>query len=124
MSPTGITTRSGTSQAVLLACLLMIGPLTALAQEDVAETKATATIDTTPISEPPITNQDRTHWAFRPILASSIPQIPNPESPIRNGIDAFIVAKLKAQRAEPAPQADRPTLLRRLSFDLLGLPPA
>src|SRR5207249_4794677 len=68
--------------------------------------------------------QDRTHWAFRPILASSIPQIPNPQSPIRNGIDAFIVAKLEAQRIEPAPRADRPTLLRRLSFDLLGLPPA
>ena len=42
---------------------------------------------------------------------------------MRNPIDAFILARLEEQRLRPAPEADRATLLRRLSFDLTGLPP-
>ena len=56
----------------------------ALAQEDVAETKASATIDPAPISEPPITAQDRAHWAFKPIVRPPLPSIRNPQSEIRN----------------------------------------
>jgi hypothetical protein len=43
---------------------------------------------------------------------------------IRNPIDHFIVARLEQENLSPSPEADRVTLLRRLSFDLLGLPPA
>src|ERR1043166_5634006 len=87
-------TRLGTAHVLFLACSLCLGPAAALAQEDVAETKATATIDTTPISEPAITNQDRAHWAFQPISRPPLPPIRNPQSAVRNSIDTFIVAKL------------------------------
>ena len=43
---------------------------------------------------------------------------------MRNEIDAFILAKLEHENIAPSPEADRRTLIRRLSFDLLGLPPA
>ena len=42
---------------------------------------------------------------------------------VRNPIDAFILARLEREGIEPSPEADRVTLLRRLSFDLTGLPP-
>src|SRR4051794_25287503 len=90
----------------LLACVQSV-----YSQEDVAETKATATIDKTPISEPPITPEDRTHWAFRPIRTPPLPSIQNPQSKIQNQIDAFIVGKLKAKDLELSLPANRPTLL-------------
>ena len=45
------------------------------------------------------------------------------DQPVRSPIDAFIVARLQAEQMEPAPQADRATLIKRVSFDLFGLPP-
>src|SRR5438309_94786 len=42
---------------------------------------------------------------------------------VRNPIDRFIMARLEKDGLQPAPEADRPTLIRRLSLDLLGLPP-
>ena len=44
--------------------------------------------------------------------------------PVRSPIDAFIVSQLQARQMEPAPQADRATLIKRISFDLVGLPPS
>jgi hypothetical protein len=64
-----------------------------------------------------------THWAFQPIRCPPVPAIRNPQSAIRNPIDAFIVARLEAEGLKPAPEADPVTLLRRLSLDLTGLPP-
>jgi hypothetical protein len=113
-----------TAQAILLACSLFLGPLSVLAQEDVAETKASATIDPAPVSELPITAQDRAHWAFKPIVRPPLPSIRNPQSEIRNQIDLFILAQLEAKNLDAAPPAARQTILRRLSFDLLGLPPS
>jgi len=61
-------------------------------------------------------------WAFQPIPAvTSIPQAT--DHWIKNPIDVFILAKLEQRRLKPAPPASRLTLLRRASFDLLGLPP-
>jgi hypothetical protein len=61
-------------------------------------------------------------WAFEP-LESRKP--PGPRLPwVRTPIDAFILAELQKHGLEPSPEADRRTLIRRLSFDLIGLPPA
>jgi hypothetical protein len=62
------------------------------------------------------------HWAYTPIARPVVPK-PIDESTIRNPIDAFLQATLQARKIAPAPEADRRTLIRRLSLDLLGLPP-
>ncbi len=69
-----------------------------------------------------ITAADRDYWAFRPITR---PQPPHAQgSDRRSGaIDAFVLARLKAEKITPQPTADRRTLMRRLTFDLTGLPP-
>ncbi len=74
------------------------------------------------IQESPITDADREHWAFQPIKRTVSPTVRN-SLWVNNGIDAFILAKLEQRGFSPAPSADRATLLRRLSFDLIGLPP-
>jgi len=63
------------------------------------------------------------HWAFVPPVRPSVPQIGNRQSATSNPIDAFISAKLAAHKLKTSPPADQPTLLRRLSLDLIGLPP-
>ena len=62
------------------------------------------------------------HWAY---LANSRPAVPDPivNRPALGAIDRFISAQLAEQRLEPSAEADRITLIRRLSFDLNGLPP-
>ncbi|HWE01340.1 MAG TPA: PSD1 and planctomycete cytochrome C domain-containing protein [Tepidisphaeraceae bacterium] len=62
------------------------------------------------------------HWAY---LQPTRPAVPNVESPVfvKNPIDRFILARLNDAGLAPAPEAYRPTLIRRLSFDLIGLPP-
>ncbi|MBM3401434.1 MAG: DUF1553 domain-containing protein [Bacteroidetes bacterium] len=60
------------------------------------------------------------HWAYVSVKKQDIPDFKN--SWIRNDIDKFIYEKLKEQKLEPAVEADKPTLLRRLSLDLIGLP--
>src|SRR5437763_5310786 len=61
-------------------------------------------------------------WSFRPLRS---PAVPNPvgAAPVRTPIDAFILAKLREKGLTPAPEADRRTLIRRMTFDLTGLPP-
>jgi hypothetical protein len=63
------------------------------------------------------------HWAFLPPERFPIPEIRNPKSEIRNPIDRFIVARLEKEGLGLSPEADRVTLIRRLSLDLTGLPP-
>ena len=62
------------------------------------------------------------HWSFKPVRHVEPPAVQNP-SWVRNEIDAFILAKLEQEKIKPSGEADRRTLIRRLSFDLLGLPP-
>src|SRR5215472_5427983 len=68
---------------------------------------------------------ERRHWAFRPRSHSEVPKFTDAtdqkwgETPV----DAFILARLKKEGLSPSPAADRATLLRRISFDLVGLPP-
>jgi hypothetical protein len=62
------------------------------------------------------------HWAFHPINTPRIPKVQNPEW-VRTPIDAFIAAKHVEKGLSPARSADPRTLIRRLYFDLTGLPP-
>ena len=61
------------------------------------------------------------HWAYRPLIKPPPPSIndPWPQTPI----DSFILAKLARRGLSPAPPADKRTLIRRVTFDLIGLPP-
>ncbi|KAF0178860.1 MAG: hypothetical protein FD161_1619 [Limisphaerales bacterium] len=61
-------------------------------------------------------------WAYQPLTRPTVPEIGNRQSAIGNPVDAFLAAKFPAG-LKPAPLADRRTLIRRATFDLLGLPP-
>jgi len=61
-------------------------------------------------------------WSFKPATRPPLPAVKN-KSWARNPIDLFILAKLEQEKLSPSPEADRRTLIRRLSFDLTGLPP-
>ena len=62
------------------------------------------------------------HWAFTVPVRPTLPDVKNPDW-IRNPIDAFILSRLEKEKLSPASEADKRTLIRRLSFDLTGLPP-
>jgi mono/diheme cytochrome c family protein len=63
------------------------------------------------------------HWSFTPIKRPPLPKLAKHEDQAENPIDRFILARLEAEGVKPAPIADKPALLRRLSLDLTGLPP-
>ena len=63
-----------------------------------------------------------THWAYLQPRRPELPQVSNTAWP-RNAIDNFILARLDREGLKPSPEADKVTLLRRLSYDLTGLPP-
>ncbi len=63
------------------------------------------------------------HWAFVPPERPATPEVSRPDW-VRNPIDAFILRKLDEEGLTPSPEADRTTLIRRLSLDLTGLPPS
>src|SRR5262245_7149786 len=103
ISPKGYSTHLGTAHPVFLAlslcalatlrelfAALLVVSITAVAfaQEDVAETTAKFQIDTTPITEAPITDSDRAHWAFAPIQRRSVPATKQ-SAWLRSPIDAF-----------------------------------
>lgn len=62
------------------------------------------------------------HWAYIPPKRTPVPTVADKAWSV-NPLDAFIRARLDAEKIAPSPEADRPTLLRRLSLDLTGLPP-
>jgi hypothetical protein len=62
------------------------------------------------------------HWAFVAPVKSALPAVKN-KAWARNAIDNFVLARLEKEGLAPSPEADRVTLLRRLSLDLIGLPP-
>ncbi len=64
-----------------------------------------------------------TGWSLRPLARPALPPVKD-AARVGNPIDRFVLAKLEEQGLTPAPEADRRTLLRRLSFDLFGLPPS
>jgi Protein of unknown function (DUF1553)/Protein of unknown function (DUF1549)/Planctomycete cytochrome C len=71
-------------------------------------------------TRPAASTKDR--WALRAVARPSLPE--DSGGWVRNPIDAFVLAKLRESKLGPSPEADRRTLIRRLTFDLIGLPPS
>jgi cytochrome c553 len=74
-------------------------------------------------SGPLFTEAQRNYWAFQPIREQDLPSTYDRSYAINNPIDRFIRTRLEAARLKPAPQASRRVLIRRVTFDLTGLPP-
>lgn len=110
---------SGFAFRPALACLIGLAivfsgtPVT-----DVGAAENESVVDETPINE-----FDRDHWAYRPITPPPFPAVSQPNW-ARSPIDLFILGRLDDAGVRPAPRADRATLIRRLCFDLTGLPPS
>ncbi len=64
----------------------------------------------------------RRHWAFQPVVKPAVPAVKNAKW-VRTPVDAFVLAQLEAKKLPPAAPADARTLLRRVTYDLTGLPP-
>ena len=64
----------------------------------------------------------KAHWAFQPVKKPALPTVSNPAW-CQNPVDNFVLAKLDANGMTPNATADRSTLIRRVTFDLTGLPP-
>lgn len=62
------------------------------------------------------------HWAFAPPKRPALPEVKN-SAWVRNSVDRFVLARLEREKLAPSPQADKRTLLRRVTLDLTGLPP-
>jgi hypothetical protein len=69
-----------------------------------------------------VTDEDRKFWSFQPLQHPKPPAVKN-KSWARNDIDRFILSRLEAKKLRPNPIVDRRKLIRRASFDLVGLPP-
>ncbi|MDH4476299.1 MAG: PSD1 and planctomycete cytochrome C domain-containing protein [Verrucomicrobiaceae bacterium] len=63
------------------------------------------------------------HWTFTAPVKAPLPEVKQ-TGWVRNEIDRFVLAKLEAKKLQPSPEADKTTLIRRLSLDLIGLPPS
>src|SRR5205085_2196562 len=71
-----------------------------------------------------VVEKGRPHWAFQPLSVSPPPAVADDAGWCRTPVDRFILAKLYAKGLRPNGEADHRTLIRRASFDLLGLPPS
>jgi hypothetical protein len=66
--------------------------------------------------------EGKNFWSFQPVKDPPLPAVKN-EAWAHNAVDRFVLARLEAANVAPAPAADKRTLLRRVTFDLTGLPP-
>ncbi len=73
-------------------------------------------------SDPSIVQNESRHWAYLPPRKAAIPPVKDHSWP-RNDIDRFVLAALESKELTPVEDANRATLLRRLTFDMTGLPP-
>ena len=96
----------------------MAMPCSIIADDDFHQTKKVNVF--TP--EPTWTSEQKGHWSFQPVKSPTPPKVKK-ESWIRNPIDRFILSQMESMEFKPAPQATKSTLIRRVTFDLTGLPP-
>src|SRR5262245_13653283 len=73
-------------------------------------------------TEPDLSAEDRAFWSFKPPVRPAVPAVKD-AARVRNPIDAFVLGKLEAKGIKPDVEADKRTLIRRVTFDLTGLPP-
>jgi len=73
------------------------------------------------VRNPSERNRDPNHWSFQPVVRPDVPAV---QGVVASPIDAFILAKLHASGLQPTRPADKRTLIRRVTFDLTGLPPS
>lgn len=78
--------------------------------------------ETIEVEEPAITAKERSHWSFQPLVRPDVPDVKN-KATARNPIDAFVLRNLEDHNLVLMPEANRRTIIRRLSFDITGLPP-
>jgi hypothetical protein len=69
-----------------------------------------------------VTPESRNYWAYRPVVRPEVPAVKDAKW-VRNPVDAFLLAKLEAKGVAPAGPAGKVALVRRVYFDLIGLPP-
>lgn len=105
---------------MIVTSALLLGP--ALPRPAVAEDALSNSAGEHEVAEPEVTDADRDHWAFRPLVRPRVPEVKD-ATWVRSPIDAFILSRIESQGRQPAVEADRQTLIRRLCFDLVGLPP-
>ena len=72
---------------------------------------------------PLISDEDREYWAFQPVKRPAVPMVKGQASKIKTPVDAFVLKQLVEKGLDFAPEADRRTLIRRLTLDLIGLLP-
>ena len=72
--------------------------------------------------DPLVSEKDRQWWSFQPPKRAAVPRVKHTER-VRNPIDAFVLAKLEEKGLTLSPETDKLTLMRRVYFDLTGLPP-
>lgn len=77
---------------------------------------------TIPVSGPKVTDADRAFWSFQPVKSLMPPPVKNDTWP-KSAIDQFVLARLEGKGLQPVAAADKRTLIRRATFDLIGLPP-
>jgi hypothetical protein len=70
-----------------------------------------------------LSQKARDHWAFKPVVKPAVPEVKS-KGWVHNPIDAFVLAKLEAAGLQPNPATNPESLLRRIHYDLVGLPPA
>ena len=76
-----------------------------------------------PASQPAtVRTRSPNHWAFQPLTDAVVPTLEQPAA-AESAIDQFVLARLESQNLVPAPVADKQVLIRRVTFNLIGLPP-
>src|SRR5262249_21176833 len=84
--------------------------------------KATAAAAATQPKGGSITPEARQYWAYQPVKRPAVPSVKSSQR-VANPIDAFVLAKLESKDLTPSTPADRVALVRRVYYDLIGLPP-
>ena len=100
------------AEAAKIARWIELGAPVVAEPPDVAATEA----------DPLVSDKDRSFWSFQPPKAAEPPAVKHADR-VRNPIDAFLLSKLEAKGLSFSPEADKITLMRRVYFDLIGLPP-